>query len=93
VATVAGDMDKRVGSNLAKQFDSKAGGGGSLSASLRRSGQQLLAEAGEGKKGKEMGGSGLAHTMERARPFGRGTRGGGGGAPTACDGGGGCQAA
>jgi hypothetical protein len=93
VATVAGDMDKRVGSNLAKQFDSKAGGGGSLSASLWCSGRRLLAEAGEGKKGKEMGGqawrtlwkgrghSGVAHVAVE------------GGAPTACDGGSGCQAA
>jgi hypothetical protein len=48
VAMVAGDMDKRVGSNLATRFDLKAGAGGSLSASLRHGGWWLLAEAGEG---------------------------------------------
>jgi hypothetical protein len=45
-----------VGSNLAKRFDSKAGGGGSLSASLWSSGWRLLAKVGERKKGNEMGG-------------------------------------
>jgi hypothetical protein len=56
---VTGDMDKRVGSNLATLFDSKVGGGGYLSVFLRHDGRRLLAEAQEGKKGKEMeGGSG-----------------------------------
>jgi hypothetical protein len=50
-------MHKRVGSSLATRFDSKAGGGGSLSASLRHDGWQILAEAGEGKRGKKWWGA------------------------------------
>jgi hypothetical protein len=65
-----------VGSNLVTHFDSKAGGGGSLSTSLRYGG--FLLKQGRGKRGKKWGGgSGLVHPTERAGPVGHGACGGG----------------